>query len=76
MNQNSAISSLKLVYTNDLYDIFIKTNNATSVSGHRCRPSFIYFKGEFHSLNGSGMQVCSREQTEFLLSVMTKFGVF
>jgi hypothetical protein len=70
------ITATKLVYSNQLFDIYIATNNSQPDSSVSGKPSYVYFKGEFFSMTTNGSIPCSRTQTEFLLSVMTRFGRF
>jgi hypothetical protein len=77
MNAKPMISSAKLVYSNDMYEIYISTNtNQQSQIDAKIKKGFIYFKGEFYSMSQSNIIPCSREQTDFLLSIMTRFGEF
>lgn len=77
MNTNPMVTYFKHVYSNDMYDIYISTNVSKEVHINQSKLAFLYFKGEFYKmLPNSGLQACSREQTEFLLSIMTRFGVF
>jgi hypothetical protein len=76
MNSSPMIASTKIVYSNELFDIFIATNNQQPESIPSVKTSYVYFKGEFYSMAPAGNHPCSRPQTEFLLSVMTKFGNF
>jgi hypothetical protein len=76
MNARPIISSTKLVYSNDMFNIYISTNTKhESLLGVR-KPAYVYLKGEFYTMVQSNIEQCSRVQTEFLLSVMTRFGAF
>jgi hypothetical protein len=76
MNAKPMISSTKLVYSNDLFSIYIATNSEQESPLCSRKPAFVYFKGEFYSMKRSSIEQCSRAQTEYLLSVMTRFGAF
>ncbi|GGP68373.1 hypothetical protein GCM10009347_37170 [Shewanella algicola] len=76
MTSEPMITSIKLVYSNQLFDIYIATNNTQPDASTCIRQSYVYFKGEFYSMTTTGIFPCSRAQTEFLLSVMTRFGKF
>lgn len=77
MNTNPMIPSVKQVYSNDMFDIYISTNTSKQVQTNSTKLAFIYFKGEFYNMRPNASLVpCSRTQTEFLLSIMTRFGTF
>lgn len=76
MNSNPMLALTKIVYTNELFDILIATNNQQPERIPTVKTAYVYFKGEFYSMTPAGNNLCSRPQTEFLLSVMTKFGKF
>ncbi|MGI2140443.1 hypothetical protein [Shewanella baltica] len=77
MNTNPMNAAIKLVYSNDIYDIYISTNTNNQVRANHTKQAFIYFKGEFYQMRpNAGVEPCSRTQTEFLLSIMTQFGSF
>lgn len=76
MNANPMISSTKLVYRNELLSIYIATNTEQESPVSSRKPAYVYFKGEFYCMKQSSIEQCSRAQTEFLLSVMTRFGAF
>ncbi|SUJ08605.1 hypothetical protein [Shewanella morhuae] len=77
MNTNPMIASVKQVYSNDMYDIYISTNTKKQVQANNTKQAFIYFKGEFYNMRPNATFVpCSRTQTDFLLSIMTRFGTF
>ncbi|MCT8869325.1 MULTISPECIES: hypothetical protein [Shewanella] len=77
MNANPMNASIKLVYSNDIYDIYISTNTSKQIQANHTKQAFLYFKGEFYNMRpNAGVEICSRTQTEFLLSIMTRFGSF
>ncbi|MBW0298774.1 hypothetical protein B4P00_21635 [Shewanella xiamenensis] len=77
MNTNPMNASIKLVYSNDIYDIYISTNTSKQIQANYTKQAFLYFKGEFYNMRpNAGVEICSRTQTEFLLSIMTRFGSF
>jgi hypothetical protein len=51
MNARPIISSTKLVYSNDMFNIYISTNTKhESLLGVR-KPAYVYLKGEFDLVN-------------------------
>ena len=49
MNARPMISSTKLVYSNDLFSIYIATNTEQESPVSSRKPAYVYFKGEFYT---------------------------